>query len=573
MEQTETIVQERAHQWLDSFFDETTRTAVQQLINKQGAELTDAFYKDLEFGTGGMRGIMGPGTNRINRYTLGQATQGLSNYLLRQFSDRPLRVVIGHDCRNNSRPFAQTVADVLSANGIEVFLFEDLRPTPEISFAIRHLNAHSGIVLTASHNPKEYNGYKVYWNDGAQLVPPHDQGVIDEVRQVAYDAIQFEGKPELIHEIGAELDDAFIDAVVGQSLSQEGKQDLKIVFTSLHGTSIKSMPQALEKAGFTHVHIVEEQATPDGNFPTVVSPNPEEPEALALAMEQADRIGADILLGTDPDADRIGIGVRNPEGQLVLLNGNQTAAVMTWYLLRQWHDQGKLEGKEFVAQTIVTTNLVEDIARSFGVNTYFCLTGFKWIAKIIREREATETFIGGGEESYGYMVGDFVRDKDSISSGMICCEIAAWAKAQGSSFFEVLEDIYRQYGLYQEHLISIKKEGKSGAEAIQQMMRDFREQTPESLDGIRVSATADYQAQVQKDLLTGEETTLELPPSNVFQIFLEDGSKITARPSGTEPKIKFYFSVKSPWNPSIPYAHQRQQALGKIDRIVQELGL
>ena len=566
-------IEQKAKAWLTTPFDQATQDEVKQLMSVGGDTFADAFYKDLEFGTGGMRGIMGAGTNRVNKYTLGQATQGLANYLKEQFTNQTISVVIGHDCRNNSRPFATTVANVLSANGIQVYLFEDLRPTPEISYAIRKLNCQSGIILTASHNPKEYNGYKVYWNDGAQLVPPHDKNVNDHVQKVSFDSILFDGDQSLIQIIGAEMDEAFINDVVSHSFNNDGKEDLQIVFTSLHGTSIKAMPPALEKAGFKNVHIVEEQATPDGNFSTVKSPNPEEPEALAMALNKAEELNADIVIGTDPDADRIGVAVRNLEGEMTLLNGNQTAVLLTWYLLENWKKNNKLTGKEFVAETIVTTNLIQDIATTYDVNTYFCLTGFKWIAEIIRNKEGNETFIGGGEESFGYMIGDFVRDKDSITSGMICCEIAAWAKAQGKSMYELLLEIYMQYGYYQEHLISITKKGMQGAEEIQNMMKDLRANTPESLGGLKVVSTADYKSCVHKDLVTGEESIIDMPKSNVFQLFLEDGSKVTARPSGTEPKIKFYFSVKGTLNSKAEFGEANLQLKTKIDQLVEGLNL
>jgi len=536
-------IEKKTQQWLESPFDQDTQQAVQELIDSDQETLIEAFHTNLTFGTGGMRGIMGVGTNRINKYTLGQATQGLADYLKSQFKGETIKVVIGHDCRHNSRPFAQTVADVLSANDIHVFLFEDLRPTPEVSFAIRHLNCHSGIILTASHNPKEYNGYKVYWNDGAQLVPPHDSGVMDAVANVAFSDIKFSGNADLVSIIGSDIDEAFTSASASHSFQDAGKKDLKIVFTSLHGTSIHGMPQTLKKAGFEQIHIVEEQATPDGSFPTVDSPNPEEPAALKMAMDEADEIGADIVIGTDPDADRIGIAVRNLEGKLVLLNGNQTAALLTWYLLDQHKKNNSLSGNEFIAETIVTSDLLEQIATDYDVTTYFCLTGFKWIAEIIRNKEGQEKFLGGGEESFGFMIGDFVRDKDSITSGMICCEIAALAKSQNKTMYEFLIDIYSNHGFYLESLIAIKKTGIKGAEEIQAMLKGLREETPTSLAGKKVVSIKDFSTLEEKNTITGESKALAFPKSNVLQLFLEDGSKITARPSGTEPKIKFYFSV------------------------------
>lgn len=570
---TEETTTAKAEEWLSPIYDEATRNEVKQLIEEGGEPLTDAFYKDLEFGTGGMRGIMGAGTNRINKYTLGAATQGLSNYLKTAFSDEQVKVAIAYDCRNNSDTFAKIVADVFSANGIQVYLFESLRPTPELSFSIRHLNCHSGIVLTASHNPKEYNGYKVYWNDGAQLVPPHDKNVIEEVRKVAVEDVNFTANDALITLVGEELDETFRKAVVAQSMTNDGKEDLSIVFTSIHGTSIKAVPQALEAAGFTQVHVVEEQAEPNGNFPTVVSPNPEEAEALTMALEKADEINADMVIGTDPDADRIGIAVRDFDGNMTLLNGNQTAVVLTWYMLDQWKKANKLTGKEFIAETIVTTNLLKDIADAYGVKTYFCLTGFKWIAEIIRNLEGKEKFICGGEESYGFMIGDFVRDKDSVTASLIAAEIAAWSKAQGSSLFEQLIQIYTQFGHYQERLISITKKGKSGADEIQQMMADFRQKTPETVNGVKVVKTIDYQTSEEKDIVKGTTSSIDFPASNVFQILLEDGSVITARPSGTEPKIKFYISVKGTLDTVENYASAKAELEQKIDAIVSSMNL
>lgn len=568
---TNTAIIEKAETWLSDIYDDYTREEVKKLIKTGGAELVDSFYKDLEFGTGGMRGIMGVGTNRINKYTLGMATQGLSNYLKKEFANLDqIKVAIAHDCRINSKEYAEVVANIFSANGIKVFLFEELRPTPELSFAIRHLNCQSGIVLTASHNPKEYNGYKVYFNDGAQLVPPHDGFVIDEVRKTKVEDIQFVPNKDLIQIIGQEVDNAFTDAVVHQSLTDEGKDELKIVFTSLHGTSIKSVPDTLSKAGFKHVSIVKEQAVIDGNFPTVDSPNPEEQAALKMAIDLAEIKGADILIGTDPDADRIGIGVRDLDNNIILLNGNQTAAIMTWFLLKNWKEKGKLTGKEYIAQTIVTSHLIKDIADGFDVKTYFCLTGFKWIAEIIRKLEGKETFIGGGEESYGYMIGDFVRDKDAVSATLLACEIAAWAKVNGSSLFQELLNVYKEFGFYKERLISIVKKGKEGAEAISQMMEDFRKNAPETIDHVKVAQVKDYRSGISKDRLTGEETKIDLPSSNVIQMILEDGSVITARPSGTEPKIKFYISVKGVFE---NYTDSNKALENRIDNIINELKL
>ena len=563
-----------ASEWTKAPFDTETQLATEKLIQTGGDALEDAFYKNMEFGTGGMRGIMGVGTNRINKYTLGASTQGLSDYLLKSFPNKEqISVAIGYDCRHNSDVYSKLVADVLSANGIQVYLFESLRPTPELSFAVRHLNCQAGIVLTASHNPKEYNGYKVYWEDGAQLVPPHDKGVIDLANQTKIEDIKFTGNPELIQVIGKEIDQAFIDGVMNQSLTNIGKDDLKIVFTSLHGTSIMGMPQALAQAGFTDVTIVEEQATPDGSFPTVESPNPEEPAALKMAIDKANEINADLVIGTDPDADRIGIAVRNNQGEMQIMNGNQTASMMTWYLLNEWKKQDKLTGKEFICQTIVTTNLMNDIADAYNVDTEITLTGFKWIAEVIRKNEALRTFVGGGEESFGYMVGDFVRDKDSISSAMIVAEIAAQAKASGSSFYAQVLEMYKQFGLYQEGLVSIVKGGKSGSEEIANMMSELRANPPKTLAGYDVVQMDDVKSGESTDLIKNIKTALALPSSNVLQFYLSNGSKITARPSGTEPKIKFYFSVKGQLTDVNEYDQKLTGLLQEIETIKADLGI
>ncbi len=563
-----------ANSWTKPPFDTETQLATQDLIQRGGPELEDAFYKEMEFGTGGMRGIMGVGTNRINKYTLGGATQALSDYLLKLFpNENQISVAIGYDCRHNSDIFSKLVADVLSANGIKVFLFESLRPTPELSFAVRHLGCKAGIVLTASHNPKEYNGYKVYWEDGAQLVPPHDIGVINLAKKIKTDQIKFEGNPDLIQVIGKDVDSAFLKAVMKQSLTDEGKKGLKIVFTSLHGTSIMGMPEALAMAGFTDVHIVKEQAKPDGSFPTVDSPNPEEPEALKMAIDLANEINADLVIGTDPDADRIGIAVRNNKGKMQIMNGNQTASMMTWFLLKEWKKRGKLTGKEFICQTIVTTNLMKDIADAFDVDTEITLTGFKWIADVIRRNESKRTFIGGGEESFGYMIGDFVRDKDSISSGVIVSEIAAQAKANGSSFYNEVLEMYRSFGLYHEDLVSIVKKGKSGGEEISKMMSNLRNNPPKQLGGYKVVKFDDVSTNTSTDLETGTTSPLNLPSSNVLQFYLSNGSKVTARPSGTEPKIKFYFSVKGNLENVADYEIQLTELKNQVEAIKIDLGI
>lgn len=534
----------KASKWTTAPFDAATQEAVQTMITNNDPELAEAFYTDLDFGTGGLRGIMGVGTNRVNQYTLGQATQGLANYLKKHVAGTP-KVAIAHDCRHNSKAFAEIVAKVLIANNIEVYLYEALRPTPSLSFAVRHYNCDSGIVLTASHNPKEYNGYKVYWNDGGQLVPPHDQGVIAEVRNVAFDAISFDGDSSKIHWLGEETDAAFLKHVKAASLSTLGKDNLKVVFTNLHGTAGTLLPRALRESGFSEVYTVKAQDEPDGSFPTVASPNPEEGPALAMAVALAEEKNADIVIGTDPDADRVGIAVRNLQGKMVLLNGNQAASALVYYVLKTKKDNHTLPKNAFIAETIVTTDLIAAIAEGFQVNCYKCLTGFKWIAQIIREKEGEEHYLVGGEESYGYLVGDFVRDKDAITAGVMLAEVAAWAKANGSSFYALLLDIYKQFGYYLESLVSIKKEGMQGAAEIAEMMTNLRANPPKTLGGIAVHRVLDYKSSESRDLTTQGISTIDLPKSNVIQLELADGSKVTARPSGTEPKIKFYFSVKS----------------------------
>lgn len=561
---------DRAQIWLGNEYDEDTRKEVQNLIDTNPTELEDAFYRDLEFGTGGMRGIMGFGTNRINKYTLGAATQGLANYLKKQFPEKEKSVAIAYDVRHNSALFARIVSDILTGNAINVHLFESFRPTPELSFAVRHLKCDAGIVLTASHNPPEYNGYKVYWNDGGQIVPPQDTGIISEVMNVKPTEILFNGNDKLLNVIGKEIDDEFINACVkNASFTDKGKSDLSIVFTSIHGTSIATMPEALKRAGFTNVHIVEEQATPSGDFPTVKSPNPEEPEALKMALELADKVNGDIVIGTDPDADRLGIAVRDFNGKMVLLNGNQANTVLTNYLLNKWSEDG-LEGTEFIGSTIVTSDIFFDLAKLYNVECKVGLTGFKWIADMIRKAEGKQKFIGGGEESFGFMVGDFVRDKDSISSTLLACEIAAFAKANDSSFYEELIQIYTKTACYQEGLVSVVKAGKDGAEQIAQMMVDFRNDPPKTFDNSKVIRLDDYQTSISKNLISGVETPIEIPKSNVLIFYTEDGSKIAARPSGTEPKIKFYFSVKSNLDEIKNYDQVKTELLDKIERLKNE---
>ena len=564
---------DKATLWLSDTFDTETQQEIQQLISSNSNDLTDRFYKDLEFGTGGMRGMMGAGTNRINKYTLGKATQGLSNYLKESYPNEEIKVAIAYDCRHNSDTFSRLVAEVLSANDIKVVVFEDLRPTPELSFAVNELNCHAGIVLTASHNPPEYNGYKVYWTDGGQIVPPQDKSIIDEVNSLDFSDINFNAKPALISEIGAEVDEAFWKASIKNgTFDVQGRDNLKIVFTSLHGTSVKLIPEVLKRAGYSQVHSIKEQEEPDGNFPTVKSPNPEEPEALEMAINLAEKIGADIVLGTDPDSDRIGIAVRDTSGKIKLLNGNQAMVVMTDFLIKQWKQQGRLNGKQFVGSTIVSTTMVNDIATSYGVETKIGLTGFKWIAKMIIDFP-DQDFIGGGEESFGYMVGDFVRDKDAVTSALLACEIAAAAKAGGSSFYDTLLELYTKHSFYKERLVSFTKKGMDGAEQIKQIMIDLRKNPLTHIDGSKVTFVNDYEASTEKNMITGEEKIMELPKSNVLIYHTEDGTKVAARPSGTEPKIKFYFSVQSPLD-TVENAIEKEQELDtKIDRIITEMAI
>lgn len=569
-------VRNKIDQWLKGNYDQATKDEIQSLVDAgKEEELTDAFYKDLEFGTGGLRGIMGVGSNRMNKYTLGAATQGLANYLIAQFPGEELKVAIAHDSRNNSIPFSQTVADIFSANGIKVYLFDGLRPTPELSFAVRHFGCQGGIVLTASHNPKEYNGYKVYWNDGAQVIAPHDKNIITEVNKIdSIDKIKFDGNSALIEKIGEEVDEKYLDQIVKLSLSPEIVQQqkgLKIVYSPIHGTGYKLVPDVLKKLGFENVHVVDEQMTPDGNFPTVVYPNPEEAEAMSMALKKAEEIDADLVMATDPDADRIGIAARNKHGEFELLNGNQTGALLIYYLLKKWSDNGKLDGEQYIVKTIVTTELIKDIADKFNVESLDVLTGFKFIAGIIREREGQKTFIGGGEESYGYLVGEAVRDKDAIASAAFIAEMVAFARSEGKSVFDLLTDLYVEFGFYLESLISITKKGKAGAEEIQAMMKGFRENPPATLGGNKVVEVKDYDLQVSTNLVTGEKTPIDLPKSNVLQFFTEDGSKISARPSGTEPKIKFYFGVKGDLGKAEDFDKVKSELKGKIDSITSDL--
>ncbi|MEN8125050.1 MAG: phospho-sugar mutase [Bacteroidota bacterium] len=565
----------KAKLWLKEPFDKETIQEIQQLIDKNQSELADRFYKDLEFGTGGMRGIMGAGTNRINKYTLGKNTQGLSNYLLKTFPGKQTKVAIAFDCRHNSKTFARSVAEVFSANNIKVYLFEDLRPTPELSYAVREMGCDAGIVLTASHNPPEYNGYKVYFNDGGQIVPPQDGEIIDEINALDFKDVNFNANESLIEIIGEKIDEKFTTACVKNATSKntKGRDNIKIVFTSLHGTSITIIPDALQQAGFTDVHIVEEQRVPNGDFPTVESPNPEEPAALKMATDLADKIDADIVIGTDPDCDRLGIAVRDLDHNMVLLNGNQTFCILTNFLIKNWQEEGRINGKQFIGSTIVSTTLVNKIADSYGVETKVGLTGFKWIAKMIREAEGKQEFIGGGEESFGFMVGDFVRDKDAVSATLLACDIAANAKSKGTSVYEELLQLYVEHDYYKEHLISVVKKGIKGANEIAQMMVTMRNNPITEIDGEKVEFLYDYQTSVCKNLITGKEDKIDIPKSNVLIYQTEKGTKIAARPSGTEPKIKFYFSVNTPLK-SIDDKDKVEAELNtKIKRIINELKL
>lgn len=569
----------KATTWLNGNYNEETKAEVRRLLESEDkTELIESFYRDLEFGTGGLRGIMGAGTNRMNIYTVGAATQGLSNYLKAQFPDLPqISVVIGHDCRNNSRLFAEISANIFSANGIKVYLFEDLRPTPEASFAIRHLGCQSGIILTASHNPKEYNGYKAYWNDGAQMIAPHDENVITEVTKTKVDDIKFKGNPELIEIIGEKIDNAFIEAIKTLSLSPEAikrNSNLKIVYTPIHGTGVKLIPRALKEYGFTNIINVPEQDVISGNFPTVISPNPEEPAALDMAVKKAIATDADIVMASDPDADRLGIAIKNDKGEWILVNGNQTALLFVYYLITRWKELGRLQGKEYIVKTIVTTEIIKDIANKNGVEMFDCFTGFKWIAAVIRENEGKKTYIGGGEESYGFLPEDFCRDKDAVSSCTLMAEITAWAKDNGKTLFELLQDIYIEYGYGKEKGISVVRKGKSGAEEIAQMMSDFRNTPPLEIAGSKVVFIKDYKTLQMKNIITGEVSALTMPAtSDVLQYFTEDGTKISVRPSGTEPKIKFYIEVRGEMKSRADYNAADAAANVKIEAVRASLGV
>jgi phosphomannomutase len=565
---------EKVNEWLTPTFDTETQEKVNHMIAENPEELAESFYKNLEFGTGGMRGIMGVGNNRINKYTLGKNTQGISNYLKQAFPDETTSVVIAYDCRHNSKAFGKLVADVFSANGIKVFLFEDLRTTPELSFAVKHLNCHCGIVLTASHNPSEYNGYKVYWQDGGQLVPPQDNEIIGEINRLDYSEIKFESNPKLIEYIGQNVDNAFINASVknGSFTSQEARDTLSIVFTSLHGTSIVTIPETLKRAGYKNVHIVEEQAKPDGNFPTVKSPNPEEPEALKIALELAEKINADIVIGTDPDGDRLGVAVRDLDGHMKLLNGNQTMVIMTEFLLRHWKNEGKINGNQFIGSTIVSTPMLSELANAYTTELKIGLTGFKWIAKMIKDFPELD-FIGGGEESFGFMVGNFVRDKDAVTATLLACEIAAEAKSNNSSLYETLLQLYVDHGFYKERLVSLTKKGIEGANEIKQMMVDARENPLKEVNGEKVVLIEDYKTSKAKNLQIHEEYAINVPKSNVLIYYTENGSKIALRPSGTEPKIKFYISVNTTLDNLSDFTKKEQLLESKIDAILKDIKL
>ena len=561
------------NEWLTPVFDRETQEEIKEMMTSSPKNLEESFYKNLEFGTGGMRGIMGVGTNRINKYTLGKNTQGISNYMQKVFPGKKLKVAIAFDCRHNSQSLAKVVADVFSANGIKVYLFSDLRPTPELSFALKYLGCQAGIVLTASHNPPEYNGYKVYWEDGGQLVPPQDAAIINVIEALKYDEIKFGANEDLIEYIDAEIDAAFVNSSIANAsfnTSATAKSDLNIVFTSLHGTSIKSVPATLAQAGYTNVNLVAEQSEPNGDFPTVKSPNPEEPEALKMALELADKIQADIVIGTDPDCDRLGVAVRNNEGEMMLLNGNQTMILMTSFLLEQWRKSDKITGKQFVGSTIVSTPMMMELATAYGVECKVGLTGFKWIAKMIKDFPELE-FIGGGEESFGFMVGDAVRDKDAVASTLLICEIAAQAKAKGSSVYKELLNLYVDYGFYKEFLVSITKKGIEGLAEINQMMVNMRTNPLKEINGERIVMMEDYKTSVATNLLTGETETMSIPKSDVLIYYTEDGAKIAARPSGTEPKIKFYVSVNAQLDSVADFNEVNAILDTKIKRILEDL--
>ncbi|WP_342645984.1 phospho-sugar mutase [Mucilaginibacter sp. CSA2-8R] len=578
MQELDPTILQKANQWLEGNYDADVKQAVQKLIDdKAYTELTDSFYKNLEFGTGGLRGLMGPGSNRINKYTIGAATQGLANYLKKTYPNETIKVAIAHDSRNNSDVLAGITADVFSANDIHVYFFKELRPTPELSFAVRHLGCKSGVMLTASHNPKEYNGYKAYGADGGQFVAPHDEAVMKEVAAIAsIDEVKFTRKDANVELMGEEIDKLYLDAITTLSVSPEAIQrqkNLKIVYSPLHGTGITMVPKALKQFGFENVILVEEQSTPDGNFPTVVYPNPEEREALTLAIKKAQETDADLVMATDPDADRVAIAVKNNNNEFVLLNGNQIASLLISYLLSAWQQKGKLTGNEYIVKTIVTTYLIDAIAKSKDVKCYNTLTGFKYIGEVMTELEGNQTFIGGGEESFGYLIGEFVRDKDAVVSSAFIAEMTAFYKDNGSSLFEALVDIYLEYGFYKEKLISITKKGKTGAEEIVAMMDKYRNNPPATLGGSKVVALKDYEKRVETNLTDNTTTPIELPQSDVLQFITEDGSIVSARPSGTEPKIKFYCSVNTKLANKDAYAETEKQLDAKVDALMKDLGI
>ncbi len=580
MEKQELLSQVKAtaQQWLESNIDDKTRQEIIHMLEHDEKELIESFYRVLEFGTGGLRGIMGAGTNRMNKYTVGMATQGLCNYLLKEFCHlEQISAVIAYDCRNNSKLFARTTADVFTANGIKAYLFDDLRPTPELSFAIRELNCQTGIVITASHNPKEYNGYKAYWEDGGQIINPHDVNIVEEVKKIAsINDVKFKGDPSKIEILGKEMDELFLKRSLSKALNVdliEKHADIKIVFTPIHGTAVYLVPEALKRLGFKNIYNVPEQDVVSGEFPTVVSPNPEETAALDMALKKADEVGADLVMATDPDGDRVGMAVRNNKGELVLLNGNHTAVLLTYYLLSQWSAKGMLQGKEFMAKTIVTSELVTDIYKNYGIAYFDVLTGFKFIADAIRKNEDKLTFIGGGEESYGFMIGDFVRDKDAVTTCSMLAEIAVWAKEQGKSLFDLLLDIFQEYSFYKESLVSIYRQGKEGAEEIASMMENFRSAPPKTIDNSEVVEIRDYLLQKTINVEAGKESNIELPKSNVLQFITKNGTKVSIRPSGTEPKIKFYFSVQDTLPSREEYDRVDAEAGERIEKIKEELKL
>jgi len=571
------LIDNKINDWLNEPYDQETREAVEQLINNNKQdEINDAFYRDLEFGTGGLRGIMGPGTNRINKYTLGKATQGLSNYLKKSFPNRPISVALAHDNRNNARKFAGIVANVFSANGIKVYFFEDLRPTPELSFAIRHLNCQSGVMLTASHNPREYSGYKAYWSDGGQVVSPHDKNIIKEVNSINdISTINFEGDQSLIEIIGKEIDQAFLKKVSEASIFPEVcrlQSDLKMVFSPIHGAAVEMVPKAIRNAGFKELYLVKEQCITDGNFPTVIYPNPEEEEAMNLSIKKAEKVNAELTMASDPDGDRVGVAIKGKNGGYKLLNGNQTATLLFHYVMNGWKEKNLLKGNEYIVKTIVTSQILDKMAADMGISCYNTLTGFKFIGNLMTSLEGKEKFLVGGEESYGYLIGDHVRDKDAVVSCAIIAEMAAWYRNQGKSLEDALKEIYQKYDLYRERLISFTKKGPKGAQEISDLMENFRSHPPQSLDGEKITSIKDYQYSFEKNTETGTQVILNFPKSNVLQFITGSGSMVSARPSGTEPKIKFYFSVNAPLYSISDYDKKVIQLEQKIDRLAKELG-